>query len=698
MKSGLQSEFSDSLFLLETNKTSGMSESFKTTASNSASLRKMSAAVVLPGNYVVANTRAKLAGVADHIRSAKRMVLDTETSDTDPWRCKLYCISLWVGDLSSGKGYLIPIEHQMMTCVDIQWVRDDLGWAFSDPAVKRGGHNYSFDLHVIEQQAGIPVGPAYFDSLLQAQVIDSNTFVKKGLKHLTTQYSLGSQFTESFTSSFGKTAWSYLDPKLATAYAISDAESTLKLYLHQYEMLKQTPRVKRIYDEIEVPFYEISCNMTRRGVRVDWDYYNSVLRPSIYKKYDEAVAALAPYLEKHLSAVGAESMEKLLETPAKLCTIFFDLLEQPVREVKNISLLRDKRGDYASRSLAKVAIENLSEECPALVLLGNYRKVATIKKLFVDQLPGFVVGDVIHPTIVSMVSNGRMSMRRPNLLQCPRGPLIRNMFIPREGNTFISYDYSGQELRLLSHECGDEAMRAVFQNKDPSALDMYSVATMAMFPDGSFDKEEFRRLPKDLRKKNEFYTRGKSTVLGCNYGMQAAKLARTIRISKKAAQAQIDGLFSAFPGIPKFQTRIKEFARKHGYVESLCGRRRYLPHINNQQDSGLRTGEERSAINHRISGSAADQTKLGAIKVHRLITANNWPLHIVMSIHDEVLLEGPTPWLQANKQAVQQIKETMEAALPLSVPVVCEPEFESRWGSHLDLTFDEALSSFEDYD
>ena len=550
--------------------------------------------------------------------------------------------------------------------------------------------NCKFDAHFVRQQLGMPVGRLYCDTLVQSQVINPDTNTSHGLKELSAQYGIASD-TGNYKAQFGKTAWSYLPWKLGCYYAIKDCELVARLKEVQDGILAEPDKEKllNLFWNIEMPMVNLTFMMETKGMRVDQHYLNNTLIPTVYQEWTKASETLRPYVEPYLGYVDGESVQKVLESPTKLEKIFFDKLDVPL--IKFVTLRKDEVGKFTKRSLDKEAIAGTQRTCEVMRLLGEYRKWATVKKMFADTLPEKIVDGHVHPIMnVIGAATGRMSLSNPNLQQIPArmGPLVRNMFVPAPGNTFLSCDFSGQEVRILAHYSKDQKLVNFYKN--PNGLDIYSQTALDAFDDIAFQKSNtskkaFLKMSKADRKNINVYRDAKSLVLGLNYGMGPAKYSRNTGKSAKEGKQDFEAYHRAYPRVGVYQRAAIEFARENGYITTLLGRRRPLPFINSTSDNGLRSSAERAATNTCIQGSAADMVKIAAINVGRLIFKNKWPIQIVLLVHDEILYELPIEWAQQHPEAIQEITKTMCSALPLIVPMESSITWEPRWGSEREL-------------
>lgn len=662
--------------------TNGMKERAKTSKPVAARIAKKAKSIVWPSNYHVVKNVSDLGRIARLISEHLEFVFDVETTGLSPQSDRLLCVSFFVG----GEAFLVAFEHIMLPTIRMEKFQEVLGEFFTRPDVRRINHNIKFDAHFI-RACGIPMETYYCDTELQSRVIDSTG--EHGLKELSVLYGLdtydtdeaGNRLGGSYRAQFGNNAWSHIDPRVASYYACKDAELAWKLYRYQDELLQTMQRLHILFWRLEMEVSLISFEMEHVGVRIDEDYFRDVLTPQIYAEYDRCVDALRPYLTPYIFA--NETLERVLESPTRLAQIYFDEIKVPLE--KYTTLLRNQKGEWVSRTLSKVAISAFSDCFIQMKLLGEYRKVSTLKKMFIDTLPLRMRNGRVHPNIrVIGTETGRMSMDSPNLQQIPArmGSAVRNAFLPDEGHVFVSLDYSGQEMRILASISQDAKLLKFF--RDGSKLDIYSQAAYDMEDKPSFNREAFAALPKDKRKKTTEYSIYKSLILGLGYGMSAATFARNSKIHVKEGERMYDKYYRTYPGVKAYQERTIKFAKKHGYTVTLMGRRRKLPLIHSDE-KGKQGSAERAAMNHPIQGTAADQTKRAAVACHRLIKKNNWPARIALFVHDEIVFSVDRKWLRKHPEHMEQIRTTLINALPLSVPVESSIEIEDRWGTVVDI-------------
>ena len=671
-----------------------MRESFSTSGKASDKIKRAVRKIVWPSHYHIADTHESLGKIARLIIEHKVFTFDLETTGLNAWKDRVLCCSIYVG----GESFVIPFEHKLMKTISITKFSQVLKDFFVKPEYLRINHNIKFDCHFLREQAKIPITDYFCDTLTQAWVIDATS--EHGLKELCIMYGIekpeydddGKLVSGNYSNQFGKTAWSYLDAKLAAYYACKDAELAYKLYARQCAILETKPKLKNLFWNIEMPMSNITYGMEKQGIRVDLDYYSEVLKPTVYNEYLSCIEALRPHITPFLFT--NEALETVLESPKRLYDIFFDKIGVPVEKFTTLKRHPETK-EWTKRSLDSEAIKAFAKTFQQVKLLGDYRKIAIIKKMFVDKLFDRIINGRIHPRINSIgAETGRMSMAEPSLHQIPsrRGPLVRNLFLPDDKDVLVSMDFSGQEMRILAHFSQDEKLLKFF--REGSKLDIYSQAVVDMEKNPDFNVKEFSQQPKDERKKNKYYIIYKSLILGLGFGMGPDKFARNANISLSRAKELYELYYLTYPGVKKYQDRAIEFARKYGYIVTLLGRERKTPYINSQ-DMNYRSKSERMCMNVPIQGTASDQVKKAAIAVTKCILKNNWPVRIVLIIHDEIVYSVKKTWAKKNPTLLIKIRDCQTDALKLSVPMESSIDIEDRWGTTFDMEKFEALEELE---
>lgn len=676
----------------EKSKVTGMRQTVKAKPEVARSIAAASRKMVWPNHYFVVTSRKQMERVGELIAKDGMLIFDVETTGLHPWKDRVLCISIW----ADGKAFVFPFEHHFQSVLATkQDFRETLGRYFNDPNVKLMNHNVKFDCHFVEEDLKIPTGTIFCDTLQLAWLLDPTA--DHGLKELSSAYGF-SDSTGGYTAQFGKNAWSYIEPRLANYYACMDVELVSKLYPKQIALLEKKPKMKSLFWDVEAPTLDICYRLERHGMKIDEDYFFNTLTPMIYKLWREAIEPLRPWIEPHLHLVSkvvtlkkgqkfveTPTVEQALESHAMMAKIFFDGVGTPL--IKNVTLLRDKdTHEWTKRTLAKDAIVDLRVEREEMRLLGIYRGVATLKKMFIDALPELMHLGRIHPIVnVIGTDTGRMSMSAPNLQQVPNhtelGMAVRKAFIADFGRILIGMDFAGQEMRLMAHYSRDEKLVKFY--RDDNGLDIYSQTAIDVEPDPNFDREGFAKMSKADRKKTKQYANFKALVLGLGFGMKPPKYARQTGVSLKVANANFNGYHATYPGVNTLKDRTIKFAQKTGYITTLLGRERPLPWINSANEK-MRAADERYAVNTPIQGSAADQVKKAAVDCQSLIDHFNWPISILLFIHDEIIFDGDEKWVINNPGCIEQLRDTLTSALPLIVPVQSSITYEKRWGEECD--------------
>lgn len=655
----------------------GMKETVKVKSNHARAIREAEAAVptAFPDNFHVVIQEDQLPYISRLIRKSGDFIFDFETSDTFAWHAKVYACGVYTG----GHAFSIPFEHAYQPTVDRGAFARELGWAFSDPDVRRSNHNIKFDGHFAEEQLGIQVGDFYCDTMLQAWIVDAHLDFH-GLKELCAYYGLGGE-GKNYSGQFGKVAWSHLPKRLANYYLCNDVVYVAKLHEYLNGRMADKPKLQRLFWDIEMPVLNIMFEMERRGMKVDEDYLLNKLTPDCYRAYAAAVEAIRPHIEPYFHLLTEQMpIQRILDSPKALATIFFDGIKVPLVKYQTLGWDRQTRA-WTKRKLDKDAIAAMRDKYEAVRLLGEFRKINTEKKLIIDKLPSLMHDGRVHPTIKPCISTGRMAMGEPNLQQIPsrRGPLVRMAFVPdTEDDIFASFDYSQQEMRIMAHFSRDPGLHDIFTT---SKLDMYSQMAVDVF---GLDPSEFadEKTAKDHPARN----RTKITVLGTGYGMEAPKLGRSLGLTTKQAQQLLDDYFGRYPGINSFKQRGIAYAEKNGYIVTLLGRELKVPGIFAGKREYARMSAERLISNMPIQGTAADMVKMGGLKCHRLIKEEGWPITIWLFVHDEIIFQMNRKWAESNPHAIDKIRHTLETALPLSVPMICKPVFETRWAEKFDMS------------
>jgi DNA polymerase-1 len=619
------------------------------------SIAEAKAALKWPSNYVICQDVRDLGRVARDISKHRKFAFDTETSGLNPWGDKLSCLSLYVG----GTAYLVNFRHPLLPQISYREFKDVLGPYFSDPNVERIGFNVAFDYHFLEEQAGVPCGEMSYDGSIAVWLLSPDE-PEKGLKPLCEKY-LGTTGS-SYAEQFGKTDWTVIDPQVAAYYALHDSELHWKWYEYTERELKKAPELHKLMHELEMPVANVYYETEREGFLVDLNYLQNDLASKM--KSDLGACAFDVLACAH-KALGY-SWSGDLDKPNDVADLLFNRLRLP--RVK---------GD----STDKGVMVKLKDRHPIIPLLSDYRATYKLKTAFVDSLPELVVKHVqadgsvvykVHPNFRVIGSEtGRTSCSDPNILQMPArtGNTIRRAFMAGPGYYLVSKDFSGQELRIQAALSGDLLLKEIVN----TGGDIYS-ETAAVFY-GGVSADYTKTGPKKKER-----DKGKAAVLALSYGASEFKMAEIFECSVERAKAFITDFFKRFPGLKKLADQAKEFAKKHGYVQTVLGRRRparYLPGMTPQAESAL----DRLCANTPIQGTAADQIKLAIVLCDRHLKAHGYKTRVLTGIHDEILFRAwADEWDYTDLP--EELSYIMEHCLEFpGIPMKTSAEvYPERWG------------------
>jgi DNA polymerase-1 len=436
-----------------------------------------------------------------------------------------------------------------------------------------------------------------------------------------------------------------VDVDRATEYAAEDADVTLQLHQALWPQLEAEPRLKTLYENIEQPLVPVLYRMERTGVLVDRE---------LLKRQSAELAArmLELQAQAHVEAGGRFNVD----SPKQLQEILFGKLGIPVM----------RKTPTGQPSTAEDVLEELAatHELPKLIL--EYRQIAKLKSTYTDKLPEQIdpqTGRIHTSYHQAVAATGRLSSSDPNLqnipIRTPEGRRIRQAFIAPPGFSLIAADYSQIELRIMAHLSGDASLLSAFaEDRDvhqATAAEVFGMALEAV-------TAEQRRSAKAIN-------------FGLIYGMSAFGLARQLGIGRADAQRYVDLYFERYPGVKRYMDETKEKARETGYVETIFGRRLYLPEIQSRNQA-LRQYAERSAINAPMQGSAADIIKRAMIDVDAWLQTSGVRARLIMQVHDELILEVAESQIAS---VVEQVRDHMARAAALSVPLKVDVGIGLNW-------------------
>jgi len=594
----------------------------------------------------VVDTPAKLEALVKELNKAEVISFDTETTSTDEMQAELVGISLSVQERT---GYYIPIGHKKGQNLSVEQVVSALREPLTDPKIGKVAHNAKYD-YIMLARYGLKVTPLAFDTMIAEFVIDpgSRNLGLKGLAFVR----LGEQMTE-IEELIGKgknqVSMAEVDVDAAAAYAAADAEITLRLMPIQREELERVGGMKLI-EEIEMPLVTILAEMEMSGILLDLDFFSEMS--------DELQKRLNEIARQVYDSVGKEFN---LNSTQQLSEVLFDRLrlEPPDRSRKTAS------GHY---STSAAVLENLRGKHEVVDWVLEHRELSKLKSTYLDALPNAVnpsTGRVHTSYSQTGAVTGRLSSSNPNLQNIPirteLGRRVRNGFIAASDNVLLSVDYSQIELRIVAHMAEDEGMLTAFRQ----GQDIHATTAGAIYG------VPLEAVTKEMRR------HAKAINFGLIYGMSAFGLTRSTELTLAESQDFVEAYFKQFPGVKRYLDGIRKIAAEQGYVETLLGRRRYFPMLKNPTNINLKNREEREAINAPIQGTAADIMKIAMLKIPEALQRGGLNGKMLLQVHDEIVLECPKSELDATAHVV---RETMETAYQLDIPLLTEARWGSRWG------------------
>lgn len=593
--------------------------------------------------YETLLTEADLNRWVEKLKQAKLFALDTETDNLDYMAANLVGISF---ALENGEAAYLPLQLDYLGApktLEKTTALTLLKPILENPAIQKVGQNFKYDLTIFARN-GIDVQGVAFDTMLESYVLNSTG--RHNMDDLAKRY-LGHQ-TISFEEIAGKgknqLTFNQIPLEQAAEYAAEDADVTMKLQQVLWEKLSKEPTLEKLFKEMELPLLGVLSRMERRGVLIDSD--------ALFLQSNEIANRLSE-LEEQAYVLAGQPFN--LASTKQLQEILFDKLGLPV-------IQKTPKG---APSTNEEVLEELafSHELPKVLV--EHRGLSKLKSTYTDKLPQMVnpqTGRVHTSYHQAVTATGRLSSSDPNLQNIPirneEGRRIRQAFIAREGFTVVAADYSQIELRIMAHLSQDQGLINAFtQGKDihrSTAAEIFGVALDEV-------TSEQRRNAKAIN-------------FGLIYGMSAFGLSRQLGIGRADAQSYMDLYFKRYPGVQTFMHDIREKAKAQGYVETLFGRRLYLPDINSS--NGMRRkAAERVAINAPMQGTAADIIKRAMIQLDQKLQ-NDPDIAMIMQVHDELVFE-----VRSEKVAFysELIKTQMESAADLVVPLIVEVGQGTNW-------------------
>jgi DNA polymerase-1 len=579
------------------------------------------------------------------LAAAPLVSFDTKTDRPDYMRARLVGISFAV---AAGEAAYVPLGHDYAGApqqLEADRVLAALRPVLEDAALAKLGHQLKFDTHILANH-GVELRGQRYDSMLESYLLDS-VATNHEIESAAAKY-LGIK-TLRYEDVAGRGAkqlpFNQVEVDRAAEYAAEDADVTLRLHQAIWPRLEAVPRLKALYETIEQPLVPVLYRMERAGVLVD--------RNLLRAQSSELAARME---ELKTLAHGAAGGAFNLDSPKQLQEILFGKLGLPAM----------RKTPTGQPSTAEDVLEELaaSYELPKLIL--EYRGVAKLKSTYTDKLPEQVderTGRIHTSYQQGVAATGRLSSSDPNLqnipIRTPEGRRIRQAFVAADGYSLVAADYSQIELRIMAHLSGDATLLKAFAEERD--VHQATAAEVLGIPLAQVNAEQRRS--------------AKAVNFGLIYGMSAFGLARQLGISRTEAQRYVDLYFERYPGVKRYMDETRAAARELGYVETVSGRRLYLPEIRSR-NAAMRQYAERSAINAPMQGTAADIIKRAMIAIDGWLMRSGTHARLIMQVHDELVLEVAN---SAVDEMVRQLREHMVRAGELTVPLKVDVGIGPNW-------------------
>ena len=579
------------------------------------------------------------------LQNCEAFAFDTETTSLNYMDAELVGLSFAI---EAGKAAYIPVAHDYPAAPDQlerDWVLQQLKPLLEADTPKKIGQNLKYDKSVLARY-DIHLHGIAWDTMLESYVIDS-TATRHDMDSLALKY-LGHK-TIAFEDIAGKGAkqltFNQIDIEKASEYAAEDADITLRLHETLWPKLESETTLRSVFETIEMPLLPVLSRIERTGALID---------ANMLRLQSQQLAKRMLELEQQAYEIAGQPFN--LGSPKQLGEILFEKLGLPVIQ----------KTPTGQPSTAEPVLAELALDYPLPKVLMEYRGLSKLKSTYTDKLPELInprTGRVHTSYQQAVAATGRLSSTDPNLQNIPvrteEGRRIRQAFVAPKNHKLVAADYSQIELRIMAHLSGDESLLNAFRK----GLDIHKATAAEVAGVGIED------VTADMRRN------AKAVNFGLIYGMSAFGLAKQLGIGRKEAQAYIDRYFERYPGVHQYMENIRASAARQGYVETLFGRRLYLPEINSK-NVPRRQAAERTAINAPMQGSAADIIKRAMITVDSWIQKEQLNTRMIMQVHDELILEAPDQELDI---VAKKLPELMENAAMLTVPLLVEVGVGDNW-------------------
>ena len=596
-------------------------------------------------NYQTILRQADFEHWLEKLKQADLFAFDTETTSLNYSEAEIVGVSFAV---KAGEAAYVPVGHDYAEAppqLERQQVLAALQPLLEAEDKAKLGQNLKYDAHVLNNH-GITLRGIRHDTMLESYVLNS-TASKHNMDDLAKHYLGVTNIHYEDVAGKGAKQIGFQEVPIeqAAEYAAEDADITWRLHETLSERLRQLPRLRDLYQEIEIPLVGVLTRIEENGVLID----TAMLAQQSLELANRMVG-----IEMHAHDLAGSAFN--LGSPKQIQEILYERLKLPIL----------KKTPKGQPSTDESVLQELALDYPLPKLILDYRSMSKLKSTYTDKLPQQVnnkTGRVHTSYHQAVAATGRLSSSDPNLQNIPirseEGRKIRQAFIASPGFKIVAADYSQIELRIMAHLSGDAGLLAAFSQ----GVDVHSATAAEVFEVG------LEQVTQDLRRS------AKAINFGLIYGMSAFGLAQQLGLPRNQAQAYIDLYFTRYPGVKQYMDNIREQAKLQGYVETLFGRRLYLPDIN-ARNAALRQYAERTAINAPMQGTAADIIKKAMIACDAWVGDNNQQVKIIMQVHDELVFEVAEAHLES---CVESIRGIMAGAAELAVPLVVDVGWGENW-------------------
>jgi len=596
-------------------------------------------------NYETILTEKALQQWLAKLERAELFAFDTETTSLDYMNAEIVGVSFAV---KADAAAYVPLAHDYPDApqqLPREQVLESLRPLLENPDKPKLGQNLKYDMSVLANH-GIHLQGIRFDTMLESYVLNS-TAIRHDMDSLALKYLGYRTIVYEDIAKKGTTLLTFNQIAIneAAPYAAEDADITLRLHQTLWPQLCDKQNLKRLFEDIEIPLVPVLSRIERNGVLVD---------ATLLNKQSKELARSIAEIEEQVFAIAGESFN--LGSPKQIQEILYDKLGLPV-------LRKTPKGQP---STAEATLQELALDYPLPKRILDHRALSKLKSTYTDKLPLQInahTGRVHTSYHQAIASTGRLSSSDPNLQNIPvrsqEGRRIRQAFIAPPGYRIVAADYSQIELRILAHLSNDEGLLQAFNKGD----DIHRATAAEIFATSP------QSVTTDQRRN------AKAINFGLIYGMSAFGLARQLGIERNEAQAYMDLYFSRYPKVKRFMDQTRLLAREQGYVETLFGRRLYLPEINSR-NAQRRQYAERAAINAPMQGTAADIIKLAMLATDEWLNTRGAKTKMIMQVHDELVFEVPTAEVE---KASKQIRKCMTDVTSLAVPLIIDIGAGNNW-------------------